>query len=117
MIYKRLFTLFFRDIMRLTAQFVARNGHQFQVGLMNREHRNPQFAFMKPNHGLNGYFQSLVESYTRCILPPKGIAEKLKEEYSERQTLLDKLIVRYQIQKQKEEQERAEQEREQENIK
>lgn len=60
------------DVIKLTAQFVARNGHQFQVGLMNREHKNPQFEFLKQNHPWNPFYLILVESYTRCLLPPKN---------------------------------------------
>jgi splicing factor 3A subunit 1 len=61
------------DIMKLTAQFVARNGHQFQTGLMNREHKNPQFEFLKATSSENPYFQQLVESYSKCIVASKGI--------------------------------------------
>lgn len=83
------------DIMKLTAQFVARNGHQFQTGLMNREHKNPQFEFLKPNSEQNPYFQQLVESYSKCIVASKDTVNKMKIEYN-RQLLLDKLILRYQ---------------------
>ena len=34
------------DIIKLTAQFVARNGPQFLSGLINREMRNPSFEFL-----------------------------------------------------------------------
>ena len=37
------------DIIKLTAQFVARNGQKFLVGLTQREARNPQFDFLKPS--------------------------------------------------------------------
>lgn len=41
--------------MRLTAQFVARNGSQFHNGLLNREFKNPQFDFLKATNPLNIY--------------------------------------------------------------
>jgi hypothetical protein len=41
--------------MRLTAQFVARNGAQFHSGLLNREFKNPQFEFLKATNPLNIY--------------------------------------------------------------
>merc|ERR1719161_2647742 len=44
------------DIIKLTAQFVARNGQKFLVGLTQREACNPQFDFLKPSHALFGYF-------------------------------------------------------------
>ena len=42
------------DIIKLTAQFVARNGQKFLVGLTQREARNPQFDFLKPSAGRAG---------------------------------------------------------------
>lgn len=59
------------DIIKLTAQFVARNGQKFLIGLTQRESRNPQFDFLKPTHALFGYFTSLVDSYTKCLMPNK----------------------------------------------
>jgi len=88
------------DVIKLTAQFVARNGHQFQVGLMNREHKNPQFEFLKQNHPWNPFFLILVESYARCLLPPKNYVTKLKEQYSDKQNLLEDIIKKFENDKQ-----------------
>jgi len=55
----------FRDIVKLTAQFVARNGRQFLTNLMNREQRNFQFDFLRPQHSLFQYFTKLLEQYTK----------------------------------------------------
>jgi len=52
------------DMVKLTAQFVARNGRQFLTSLMSKEARNPQFDFLKPAHGLFNYFTA-----TNCIGP------------------------------------------------
>jgi len=57
--------LLFRDIVKLTAQFVARNGRQFLTSLMNREARNYQFDFLRPQHSLFQYFTRLLEQYTK----------------------------------------------------
>jgi len=54
-----------RDIVKLTAQFVARNGRQFLTNLMNREQRNYQFDFLRPQHSLFQYFTKLLEQYTK----------------------------------------------------
>ena len=67
------------DIIKLTAQFVARNGQKFLIGLTQRESRNPQFDFLKPTHALFGYFTSLVDAYTKCLMPNKEEVEKLKK--------------------------------------
>ncbi len=41
------------DIIKLAAQFVARNGQKFLSGLSQREARNPQFDFLKPTYIFN----------------------------------------------------------------
>eukprot|EP00916_Digyalum_oweni_P021224 GHVL01035275.1.p1 GENE.GHVL01035275.1~~GHVL01035275.1.p1 ORF type:complete len:489 (+),score=108.11 GHVL01035275.1:37-1503(+) len=66
------------DIIKTTAQFVARNGRKFLLGLDHRENRNPQFDFLKPTHVLFQYFSQLVDAYTQCLLPSKPHMEKLK---------------------------------------
>lgn len=69
-----------RDIVKLTAQFVARNGRQFLTNLMNREQRNFQFDFLRPQHSLFQYFTKLLEQYTKILIPPKDLLPKLKNE-------------------------------------
>ncbi|MCP9262087.1 splicing factor 3a, subunit 1 (SF3A1) [Dirofilaria immitis] len=55
------------DLIKLTALFVARNGRQFLTSLMNRESRNYQFDFLKPQHSNFSYFTKLVEQYTKIL--------------------------------------------------
>jgi splicing factor 3A subunit 1 len=45
--------------------FVARNGQVFLTQLMNREARNFQFDFLKPQNSNFPYFTKLVEEYTK----------------------------------------------------
>jgi splicing factor 3A subunit 1 len=66
-----------RDVIKLTAQFVARNGPQFHAGLVQREARSMNFEFLKAGHHHNSFFNAMVESYTRCLLPPKNIIPQL----------------------------------------
>merc|ERR1719247_3961058 len=73
------------DIIKLTAQFVARNGQKFLVGLTQREARNPLF----------GYFTALVDSYTKCLMPAKGEVEKLKRYASHNTAFLNACMRRY----------------------
>jgi splicing factor 3A subunit 1 len=68
------------DVIKLTAQFVARNGRPFLTSLMNKEHRNALFDFLKPQHSHFSYFTRLVEHYTKILLPPKDLIDKLKKE-------------------------------------
>lgn len=56
------------DVVKLTAQFVARNGRQFLTQLMQKEQRNYQFDFLRPQHSLFNYFTKLVEQYTKVKL-------------------------------------------------
>jgi len=75
-----------REVIKLAAQFVARNGKHFYLGLLNREQRNPQFDFLKPQHYLHRFFNTLVEAYTKVLMPPHDLNAKLD-------TLLDKYSV------------------------
>lgn len=66
------------DVIQLTAQFVARNGQKFLIGLTQRESRNPQFDFLKPTHPLFSYFTSLVDGYTKVLMPSKEEIAEIK---------------------------------------
>ncbi|KAJ3141868.1 splicing factor 3a, subunit 1 [Geranomyces variabilis] len=63
------------DILKLTAQFIARNGREFMTQLTRREMRNYQFDFLRSNHSLFPYFTKLVEQYTKLLMPPAGLLE------------------------------------------
>merc|ERR1712151_1000199 len=91
------------DIIKLTAQFVARNGQKFLIGLTQRESRNPQFDFLKPTHALFGYFTSLVDAYTKCLMPNKDEIEKLTKFAESPQDILDKAMSRFAWDEQEEE--------------
>ncbi len=68
-----------RDIIKLTALFTARRGRPFLHGLAQKESRNYEFDFMRPTHSLFGYFNSLVEQYSKVLLPSKEMLEKLQK--------------------------------------
>lgn len=61
------------DIIKHTAQFVAKNGQKFLIALTEREKQNPQFEFLKPNHALFAFFTNLVDGYSKCIMPKKVV--------------------------------------------
>ncbi|KAI0262914.1 Pre-mRNA splicing factor PRP21 like protein-domain-containing protein [Gloeopeniophorella convolvens] len=67
------------DIMKLTALFTARQGHSFLANLSVREGRNYQFDFLKPTHSLFGYFNRLIEQYTKVLMPTRETLAKLNE--------------------------------------
>ncbi|CAG8575996.1 8929_t:CDS:10, partial [Racocetra fulgida] len=77
------------DILKLTAQFVARNGRKFMTALSQREQRNYQFDFLRPNHSLCNYFTKLVEQYTKVLVPQKNLNEKLKSNVDNKYQILE----------------------------
>ena len=72
------------DTIRLTAQFVARNGKAFLTGLASKEHGNPHFNFLKPTNSFFGFFTALCDAYFKVLMPPKGLAEKLRKTSEDR---------------------------------
>ena len=72
--------IYLSDIMKLTALFTARRGRMFLASLSAREGRNYQFDFLRPTHSLFGYFNRLVEQYTKIIQPNKETLEQLKSQ-------------------------------------
>ena len=88
-----------REIIKLTAQFVARNGQKFLAGITERESKNPQFDFLKPTHLLFGYFTSLVDAYSKCLVPRKEELIKLQKYVDDSSTILEQAVDRYEYQK------------------
>jgi splicing factor 3A subunit 1 len=80
------------DIIKLTAQYIAKNGRTFLVELGKREGGNRQFAFLQPTHQLFPYFQSLVEAYTTIVQPPKQLLYQIKDEVDDHAKMLDTLL-------------------------
>ena len=72
--------IYLSDTMKLTALFTARRGRMFLASLSTREGRNYQFDFLRPTHSLFGYFNRLVEQYTKIIQPDKETLEQLKSQ-------------------------------------
>ncbi|RUS25187.1 splicing factor 3A subunit 1-like protein [Jimgerdemannia flammicorona] len=79
------------DILKLTAQFVARNGRQFMNALAQREARNYQFDFLRPSHSLFNYFTKLVEQYTKVLIPPKHLNEQLRGNVEDKYQVLERI--------------------------
>ncbi|KZS13174.1 splicing factor 3A subunit 1 [Daphnia magna] len=98
------------DIVKLTAQFVARNGRQFLTSLMNREARNYQFDFLRPQHSLFQYFTRLLEQYTKVLIPPKDLMARLNEGCTNPNIVLQEVKRRADWQRHQEAQKRREEE-------
>eukprot|EP00126_Sphaerothecum_destruens_P001282 Sdes_comp13844_c0_seq1m3311 len=66
------------DIVKLTAQFVAKNGRDFLSELVRKEQHNFQFDFLRPQHSWFNYFTKLVEQYSKILMPSPELKEKLR---------------------------------------
>eukprot|EP01080_Neovahlkampfia_damariscottae_P007770 gene7770-12240_t len=79
------------DLIKLTSQYVARNGRPFLSALAGRESRNSQFDFLKVQHRYFSFFTKLTEIYKRILIPPKSTIEDLIK-YSNNKLQLLQLI-------------------------
>ncbi|GJV51571.1 probable splicing factor 3A subunit 1 [Tanacetum coccineum] len=105
------------DIIKLTAQFVARNGKSFLTGLTSRENNNPQFHFLKPTHSMFMFFTSLADAYSKVLMPPKGLTDKLKKSVTDMTTVLERCLHRLEWERSQEQaRQKAEDEIEQERL-
>ncbi|KAG0263115.1 SF3a splicing factor complex subunit [Actinomortierella ambigua] len=82
------------DIIKLTAQFVARNGRQFMTSLAQRESRNFQFDFLKPNHSLFTFFSTLVDQYTKVLVPSNTMMEQVEMRAKDKYAVQDMVMRR-----------------------
>lgn len=55
------------EVVKLTALHVARKGKSWMTTLSQREARNYQFDFLRPQHSLYNFFQRLVDQYTTLL--------------------------------------------------
>ena len=67
------------DVVRLTALFVAKNGRSFMTTLSQKETRNYQFDFLRPQHSLYQFFSRLVDQYTVLLQSASADGEKAKK--------------------------------------
>lgn len=105
------------DIIKLTAQFVARNGKSFLTGLTSRENNNPQFHFLKPTHSMFMLFTSLADAYSKVLMPPKGLTDKLRKSVTDMTTVLERCLHRLEWERSQEQaRQKAEDEIEQERL-
>lgn len=83
------------DIIKLTAQFVAKNGEKFLMGVMERESKNPQYEFLKPTHMLFPYFTSLVDAYSLCLLPRVDHIKTLQANLLSSESVLQRCLEKF----------------------
>jgi splicing factor 3A subunit 1 len=112
------------EIVKLTAQFAAKNGKSWVSQLAQREAGNYQFDFLRPQHSLNMYFSRLVDQYKDLIegetadngAPQKRRIAELQANLDNRFNVLERAkkraeYVKYQEKQKEEKEEKAEKER------
>lgn len=68
------------DMIDKYAQFVARNGPQFEQMTFDKQQNNPRFAFMQPNGPMHEYYQNrLAMERERCLLERETDPNRLIE--------------------------------------
>lgn len=112
------------EVVKLTALFVAKRGKSFMTSLSQREARNYQFDFLRPQHSLYQFFTRLVDQYT-ILLSQEGIdanttekrrLEELDRNVKDKRHVLDRAKkraewVKYQEQQKQKKEEQEEEER------
>lgn len=81
------------DIMKLAAQFVARNGSEFLNGLRAREETKREFFFLKDNHSLHTTFKRLTDAYSGVLLDSKEALLQLREDAADSAAVLQRCVV------------------------
>ncbi|KAF0987967.1 hypothetical protein HZS_6849 [Henneguya salminicola] len=83
------------DLVKITAQFVAKNGRKFLQSLLQREMKNYIFDFLKPQHNIYPFFTKLVEQYVKILAPSNDTINLLKTEASSAQAVLERVHLRF----------------------
>jgi splicing factor 3A subunit 1 len=112
------------EVVRLTALFVAQNGRSFMTTLSQKETRNYQFDFLRPQHSLYQFFSRLVDQYTillqsassEGVQAQKARIQELEGYASDRFSILGRAKqraewVKYQEEQKQKKEEEAEKER------
>ncbi|EEB09139.1 splicing factor Sap114 [Schizosaccharomyces japonicus yFS275] len=100
------------DVLKLTARYAAVRGTSFLSTISQREWRNNQFDFLRPNHALYGYFTRLVQQYTNLITRNVPSEKILQRNVEDRWSLLTRLQPRIRWQEYQETEKRKKKEKE-----
>ncbi|KRX07549.1 SWAP/Surp [Pseudocohnilembus persalinus] len=102
------------DIIKMTAQFVAKNGKNFVVSLTQREQLNPQFDFLKPTNDLFPYFTKLIDGYSKCLNIRKSVLDSINIQSQDKSNILLKCGEKFEWEKQQKLDKKAKEEQEEE---
>jgi len=81
------------DVIKITAQFAARNGKKFVTALAAKEAANPRFNFLRPTHSMFTFFTALADAYEKIMTPSDELLESL-EKSSDKSVLLERVLKR-----------------------
>lgn len=82
------------DIIKLTAQYIAKYGRSFLLELISRELNNSQFDFLKPQHGQFSYLTNLILQYALIRNQPLDLIEQLTKDATSQKHVIDKIKMR-----------------------
>ncbi|CDJ50794.1 surp module domain-containing protein, putative [Eimeria brunetti] len=103
-----------QQLLMLTETGAGQEDTAAAAAAAKREQQNPQFAFLKPSHHLFSYFASLVDAYSKCLLPQKETLQQLQQTATDRKALLARLRKRMQYERQQLQQQREKENKTQE---
>lgn len=83
-----------RDVIKLVALYVAKNGKSFMEKISEREAGNFQFDFLRPTHSVFQFFTKLVEQYAKIINPAKNVVSGLERDANDRYGVLRRIMKR-----------------------
>lgn len=100
------------ELMKVTAQFVARNGKSFMTSLASKEEANPKFAFLRAQHSLHKFFMTMCAAYSNVLMPPESLLITLKKDSLSKLPCLERALRRleYERERDREENEKRRQE-------
>lgn len=104
------------DIIKHTAQFVAKNGKNFLVALTEREKQNPQFDFLMPTHDWFSYFLKLVDAYQQCITIKQKEIDKISQNLKDKGYILNQCSEKFEYEKQMQERKKKKKEDQEEEF-
>ena len=78
------------ETIKLTAQFVARNGMAFLTGLRSREDNKREFMFLKETHSLNTFFKRLTDAYSAVLFDAKEALTRLHGDVNDSNAVLQR---------------------------
>ena len=100
------------ELMKVAAQFVARNGKAFMTSLASKEEADPKFGFLRAKHSLHKFFMAMCAAYSKVLMPPDDLLITLKKDSLSKLPCLERAIRRleYERERDKEEDEKRRQE-------